>query len=103
MSATLQPARLRSSEPSSSRDKILDVAEGLFARRGYTGVGLREVAGAAGSVERRFRHESVALKVALALGQRLGMRAHALNVSQSHTRRCQEHMPDVQHHLGRYS
>lgn len=30
------------------RDKILDAAEGLFARRGYTGVGMREVADAAG-------------------------------------------------------
>jgi AcrR family transcriptional regulator len=30
--------------PASSRDKILDVAEALFARRGYSGVGLREVA-----------------------------------------------------------
>lgn len=28
----------------SSREKILDVAEALFARRGYAGVGLREVA-----------------------------------------------------------
>jgi AcrR family transcriptional regulator len=35
-------------EPLSSREKILDVAESLFARRGYTGVGLREVALAAG-------------------------------------------------------
>ncbi len=32
----------------SSRDKILDVAEALFARRGYAGVGLREVAAAVG-------------------------------------------------------
>jgi TetR/AcrR family transcriptional regulator len=32
----------------SSRDKILDVAEALFARRGYSGVGLREVAERAG-------------------------------------------------------
>jgi TetR/AcrR family transcriptional regulator len=32
------------SVPASSRDKILDVAEALFARRGYAGVGLREVA-----------------------------------------------------------
>jgi TetR/AcrR family transcriptional regulator len=32
----------------SSREKILDVAEALFARRGYAGVGLREVAEAAG-------------------------------------------------------
>ena len=32
----------------SSRDKILDVAEALFARRGHAGVGLREVASGAG-------------------------------------------------------
>ncbi|MEN8181031.1 MAG: TetR/AcrR family transcriptional regulator [Myxococcota bacterium] len=31
----------------SSRDKILDVAEALFARRGFAGVGMREVAEAA--------------------------------------------------------
>ena len=31
-------------EPFSSREKILDTAEALFARRGYTGVGLRELA-----------------------------------------------------------
>jgi TetR/AcrR family transcriptional regulator len=31
-----------------SRDKILDVAEALFARRGFEGVGMREVAEAAG-------------------------------------------------------
>ena len=35
-------------EPMSSREKILDVAEALFARRGFSGVGLREVAEAAG-------------------------------------------------------
>ncbi|MFP8878544.1 MAG: TetR/AcrR family transcriptional regulator [Myxococcota bacterium] len=34
--------------PPSSRDKILDVAEVLFARRGYAGVGLREVTEQAG-------------------------------------------------------
>ena len=34
--------------PPSSRDKILDVAEVLFARRGFEGVGMREVAEAAG-------------------------------------------------------
>ena len=34
--------------PPSSRDKILDVAESLFARRGFEGVGMREVAEAAG-------------------------------------------------------
>jgi AcrR family transcriptional regulator len=32
----------------SSRDKICDVAEALFARRGYSGVGLREVAAEVG-------------------------------------------------------
>lgn len=31
-----------------SRDKILDAAEDLFARRGFTGIGLREVAEVAG-------------------------------------------------------
>lgn len=31
-----------------SRDRILDAAEGLFARRGFAGVGMREVAEAAG-------------------------------------------------------
>ncbi len=38
------------SEPvsSSSREKILDVSEARFARRGYAGVGLRELAEAAG-------------------------------------------------------
>jgi AcrR family transcriptional regulator len=35
-------------ESPSSRDKILDVAEALFARRGFSGVGMREVADAAG-------------------------------------------------------
>ena len=35
-------------EAPSSRDKILDVAESLFARRGYAGIGLREVAEASG-------------------------------------------------------
>jgi TetR/AcrR family transcriptional regulator len=39
---TVQPV------PPSSRDKILDVAEVLFARRGFEGVGMREVAEAAG-------------------------------------------------------
>jgi AcrR family transcriptional regulator len=34
--------------PPSSREKILDVAESLFARRGYTGVGMREVADGVG-------------------------------------------------------
>jgi AcrR family transcriptional regulator len=39
--------RIRLAEAPTSRDKILDVADALFARRGYAGVGLREVADAA--------------------------------------------------------
>jgi AcrR family transcriptional regulator len=34
--------------PPSSRNKILDVSEALFAQRGFAGVGMREVAEAAG-------------------------------------------------------
>jgi len=34
--------------PPSSREKILEVAEALFAQRGFAAVGMREVAGAAG-------------------------------------------------------
>jgi AcrR family transcriptional regulator len=34
--------------PAGSRDKILDIGEALFARRGYAGVGLREVAARVG-------------------------------------------------------
>jgi TetR/AcrR family transcriptional regulator len=34
--------------PLSSREKILDVAEALFARRGFAGVGMRELADAVG-------------------------------------------------------
>lgn len=37
-------ASLAVEESSSSRDRILDVAEWLFARRGFSGVGMREVA-----------------------------------------------------------
>lgn len=42
------PTPLSLLAPPSSRDKILDVAEVLFARRGFEGVGMREVADAAG-------------------------------------------------------
>jgi TetR/AcrR family transcriptional regulator len=38
----------RRPEPPSSRDKILDVAEACFAKAGFGGVGLREVADEAG-------------------------------------------------------
>jgi AcrR family transcriptional regulator len=45
-----------------SRDKILEVAEALFARRGFSGVGMREVAEAAGlgksSLFHHFRSKS---------------------------------------------
>ena len=37
-----------STAPPSSRDKILEVSEALFAQRGFAGVGMREVAEAAG-------------------------------------------------------
>ena len=37
----------------SSRDKILDVAEVLYARRGFEGVGMREVADALDLTEGR--------------------------------------------------
>jgi len=47
----------------SSREKILDVAEARFAQRGYAGVGLREVAEAAGlgksSLFHHFRSKAV--------------------------------------------
>ncbi|MDJ0866147.1 MAG: TetR/AcrR family transcriptional regulator [Myxococcota bacterium] len=46
----------------SSRDKILEVAEALYARRGFAGVGMREVAEAAGlgksSVFHHFRSKA---------------------------------------------
>ena len=43
-------------EAPSSRDKILDVAEALFARRGYAGIGLREVADASGLAKASLFH-----------------------------------------------
>jgi AcrR family transcriptional regulator len=43
-------------EVPSSREKILDVAEALFARRGYAGVGLREVAESVGLVKSSLFH-----------------------------------------------
>jgi AcrR family transcriptional regulator len=46
----------------SSRDKILDAAETLFARRGYSGIGLSEIADASGlgksSLFHHFRNKS---------------------------------------------
>ncbi len=64
----------------SSRDKILDVAEVLFARRGYAGVGMREVADAVGlrksSLFHHFRSKSqlyfeVQARVLLRIRERL--------------------------------
>jgi TetR/AcrR family transcriptional regulator len=45
---TADTPSLDRSRDQSSRDKILEVAEALYARRGYAGVGMREVADAAG-------------------------------------------------------
>jgi AcrR family transcriptional regulator len=65
----------------SSRDKILDVAEALFARRGYAGVGLRELADAAGlgksSLFHHFRSKTqiygeVLDRVLQRIGERVG-------------------------------
>jgi AcrR family transcriptional regulator len=57
-------------ETLSSREKILDVAEALFARRGYAGVGMREVAGAAdlgkSSLFHHFRSKATLYLVVLA-------------------------------------
>ena len=39
---------MNSDATASSRDKIIEVAEALYARRGFSGVGMREVAEAAG-------------------------------------------------------
>jgi AcrR family transcriptional regulator len=66
-------------EALSSRDKILDVAEALFARRGYAGIGLREVADASGlsksSLFHHFRskeqlYHEVILRVLLRIRER---------------------------------
>ena len=66
-------------EAPSSRDKILDVAEALFARRGYAGIGLREVADTAGlsksSLFHHFRskeqlYHEVILRVLLRIRER---------------------------------
>ncbi len=66
-------------EVPSSRDKILDVAEALFARRGYAGIGLREVADTSGlsksSLFHHFRskeqlYHEVILRVLLRIRER---------------------------------
>jgi TetR/AcrR family transcriptional regulator len=80
-------------EAPSSRDKILDVAEALFARRGFTGIGLREVAEASGlSKSALFHHfrskEQLYHEVILRVLQRIRERFDA-NVVPSHSPRAQ--------------
>src|SRR5262245_27111989 len=64
----------------SSRDKILDAAEALFAKRGYAGIGLREVAEVVGlgksSLFHHFRNKpqlyaAVATRILLRIEERL--------------------------------
>ena len=70
----------------SSREKILDVAEALFARRGFSGVGLREVADGVGlgksSLFHHFRSKTqlygeVLDRVLQRIGERLGPALHS--------------------------
>ena len=64
--------------PPSSRDKILDVAEVLFARRGFEGVGMREVAEAAGlGKSSLFHHFRSKAQLYLAVLERLLARIEA--------------------------
>jgi TetR/AcrR family transcriptional regulator len=80
-------------EAHASHHKILEVAEALFARRGYSGVGVREVAEAAGlsksSLFHHFRskvqlYESVLARVLARIEERL---APALAVDERLTER----------------
>ncbi len=70
----------RPGEPSASQQKILEVAEALFARRGFAGVGVREVAEMAGfsksSLFHHFRskvqlYEAVLARVLTRIEERL--------------------------------
>jgi TetR/AcrR family transcriptional regulator len=61
-----------------SREKILDVAEALFARRGFAGVGMREVADAAGlGKSSLFHHFRAKAQLYLAVLERLLARIEA--------------------------
>jgi AcrR family transcriptional regulator len=66
-----------------SRDKILDAAEMLFARRGFAGVGLREVAEAAGLGKSSLFHhfKSKAELYAAVAGRILEIFDHKLTVA----------------------
>ena len=59
----------------SSREKILEVAEALYARRGFAGVGMREVADAAGlGKSSLFHHFKSKVELYLAVLDRVLMR-----------------------------
>jgi AcrR family transcriptional regulator len=63
-----------SAEPS-SRDKILDAAEALFAKRGYAGIGLSEVAEVVGlSKSSLFHHFGTKAQLYAAVGARILLR-----------------------------
>jgi AcrR family transcriptional regulator len=84
---------MRLAEAPSSRDKILDVAEALFSRRGFAGIGLREVADASGlSKSSLFHHfrgkEQLYHEVILRVLQRIRERFDA-NLVQSGSPRAQ--------------
>lgn len=65
-------AALSLAEPGGSRDRILDAAEALFARRGYAGVGMREVADAAGlGKSSLFHHFHTKADLYVAVAQRM--------------------------------
>src|SRR5258705_450737 len=80
-------------EAPSSRDKILDVAEALVGRRGFAGIGLREVADGSGlSKSSLFHHfrgkEQLYHEVILRVLQRIRERFDA-NLVQSGSPRAQ--------------
>ncbi|MGH7288419.1 MAG: TetR/AcrR family transcriptional regulator, partial [Myxococcota bacterium] len=64
-------------EPS-SREKILEVAEARFAQRGYAGVGMREVAAAAGlGKSSLFHHFATKAELYVAVVERVIVRIEA--------------------------
>jgi len=59
-------------EQPGSRDRILDAAEALFARRGYAGVGMREIADAVGlGKSSLFHHFASKAEIYMAVAVRL--------------------------------
>jgi len=70
-------ANLAVQDSGSSRDRILDVAEELFARRGYSGVGMREVAAEVGlGKSSLFHHFSGKVELYLEVLNRVLERIH---------------------------